>query len=234
MIEINSAIKRIVEDTENAIKTFYRNWTIEGLEKAKEEILVGTTIVGVKYKDGIIIGSDRQGTLGFSRGADVQKIFIVDKFTVIGMAGMYAFCQWEVELFTSELRRWEKILDTKISMKGRKKILSRHLISSQPTMVPILGLGDYQGENFSLIRYDEIGAMIPVDYTAIGSGEPDAGPILREYNEKKALIKELDFESAKELVIDALQRAAKDNIGTGPKFDIVILDKDGALFEGGE
>lgn len=202
----------------------------------KEEILKGmkgTTVVAVRYKTGIIIGSDTLVTRNYSRAGNVQKIFIVDNFTVMGVAGVYALCQWRVNQFKYEIKSWENELKKRISMEGRAKIFSRHLFVNPGMMVALLGLGEYNGENFSLVKYDEIGAQILVDFAAIGSGENDANPILQEFN-KENPVRELDFEPAKELVLKALKRAAENNIGTGSSFELVILDKQGARFLGGE
>ncbi len=52
------------------------------------EITHGTTCVAVRYGDGVVMAGDRRATMGnIIANRDMEKVFIADGYSVVGIAG---------------------------------------------------------------------------------------------------------------------------------------------------
>lgn len=60
----------------------------EGVQKTQQPIVTGTSVIGLKYKDGIMLAADNLASYGsLARFKDIQRLHGVGSNTIIGAAG---------------------------------------------------------------------------------------------------------------------------------------------------
>jgi proteasome beta subunit len=70
----------------------------------------GTTIVALTCADGVILAGDRRATMGnLIAQRDIEKVFVADTHSAIGIAGTAGLAVEMVRLFQLELEHYEKI-----------------------------------------------------------------------------------------------------------------------------
>ncbi len=85
----------------------------------------GTTIVGLTFADGVVLAGDRRATMGpMIAQRDIQKVFVADTFSAIGIAGTAGFAVEMVRLFQLELEHYEKIEGVRLSLDGKANRLA--------------------------------------------------------------------------------------------------------------
>ena len=66
----------------------------------------GTTVLALRYRDGVIMAGDRQATAGYQVASRrIEKIFKADDLSGVGIAGAAGPAMEMVELFQLQLRR---------------------------------------------------------------------------------------------------------------------------------
>src|SRR4051794_41932827 len=70
----------------------------------------GTTIVALAFADGVVIAGDRRATMGnMIAQRDIEKVFITDSFSAVGIAGSAGIAGEMVRRFTVGLWDNKKI-----------------------------------------------------------------------------------------------------------------------------
>ena len=70
----------------------------------------GTTVLAVKYRDGAIIAGDRRATEGFQiADRRIEKVFRIDEYSAMAIAGAAGPCIEMAKLFQTELEHYEKL-----------------------------------------------------------------------------------------------------------------------------
>ncbi|TIA89278.1 hypothetical protein E3P81_02994 [Wallemia ichthyophaga] len=60
----------------------------EGVQKTQQPIVTGTSVIGLKFKDGIMLAADNLASYGsLARFKDIQRLYGVGSNTIIGAAG---------------------------------------------------------------------------------------------------------------------------------------------------
>ena len=85
----------------------------------------GTTIVALTFAGGVVIAGDRRATMGnMIAQRDIEKVFITDSFSAVGIAGSAGIAVEMVRLFTVELEHYEKIEGVPLSLDGKANQLA--------------------------------------------------------------------------------------------------------------
>ena len=85
----------------------------------------GTTIVALTFADGVVIAGDRRATMGnMIAQRDIEKVFITDSFSAVGIAGSAGIAVEMVRLFTVQLEHYEKIEGVPLSLDGKANQLA--------------------------------------------------------------------------------------------------------------
>ena len=72
--------------------------------------LHGTTVLALKYEDGVVIAGDRRATEGFQiAGRQMEKVFKIDEHSAMAIAGTAGHCIEMARLFQTELEHYEKL-----------------------------------------------------------------------------------------------------------------------------
>ena len=190
----------------------------------EEKILHGTTTVGIKAKDGVILCADMRASAGyFIANNNTMKIQKIDEHAGMTMAGGVADAQniTDILRYHANLHRIQKQEPIPIKSLTRLTSLIFHQNRGYPFIADIL-VGGYDKTGPDLYNIDMFGSVEKKTFVTTGSGSPVAyGLMEEEFHEN------LSVEDAKIIALRAVKAAITRNIGTGDGINIAILDKDG-------
>ena len=182
------------------------------------EMPQGTTVLGLRYADGIVMAGDRRATAGYTiADAKMKKVFAADDFSAIAIAGAAGQAVETVRLFQLELEHYEKLTGDRLSLEGKANRLAQMIRANFPlavqglVVVPLFGGYDEGRDEGRLFYYDATGGRWEEeDYQATGSGAQPAKNSL-----KKRWRPGLDHDGAMRVAVEALIDAAEDDVATG-------------------
>ncbi len=186
--------------------------------KAPIEAPHGTTVLAIRYGDGVIVAGDRRATEGFQIAhRSIEKVFAADEMSAVAIAGSAGPAIEMVRLFQTELEHYEKVEGERLSLEGKANKLGQMIRANLPAamqgfvVVPIFaGFDEGRGEG-RIFKYDVTGGRYEEDdYHATGSGGKDARSTL-----KKRYKPELSREDGVKVAVEALFDAADEDVGTG-------------------
>jgi proteasome beta subunit len=190
----------------------------------EEKILRGTTTVGIKAKDGVVLCADMRASAGyFIANNNTMKIQKIDEHAGMTMAGGVADAQniTDILRYHANLHRIEKQEPIPIKSLTRLTSLIFHQNRGYPFIADIL-VGGYDNAGPALFNIDMFGSVEEKTYVTTGSGSPVAyGLLEEEYRD------DLTVEEAKVIALKAVKAAITRNIGTGDGINVSIIDKDG-------
>jgi proteasome beta subunit len=187
----------------------------------------GTTVLALRYRDGVVMGGDRQASEGYQVASRrIEKIFKTDDLSGVGIAGAAGPAMEMARLFQTELEHYEKVEGENLSLDGKANKLGQMIRMNLPlamqglVVLPIFAGFDERSGTGRLFKYDVTGGRYEeIDYFAQGSGGKDARDSL-----KKRYRRELPREDAVHVAIEALIDASEEDLGTGgPDFMRNIL-----------
>jgi proteasome beta subunit len=182
------------------------------------EVAQGTTVLGLRFADGIVMAGDRRATAGYTiADAKMKKVFAADDFSAIAIAGAAGQAVETVRLFQLELEHYEKLTGDRLSLEGKANRLAQMIRANFPlavqglVVVPLFGGYDVARSEGRLFYYDATGGRWEEeDYQATGSGAQPAKNSL-----KKRWRPGLAHEEAMRVAVEALIDAAEDDVATG-------------------
>ena len=190
----------------------------------EEKILRGTTTVGIKAKDGVVLCADMRASAGyFIANNNTMKIQKIDEHAGMTMAGGVADAQniTDILRYHANIHRIEKQEPIPIKSLTRLTSLIFHQNRGYPFIADIL-VGGYDNAGPALFNIDMFGSVEEKTYVTTGSGSPVAyGLLEEEYRD------DLTVEEAKVIALRAVKAAITRNIGTGDGINVSIIDKDG-------
>ncbi len=178
----------------------------------------GTTIVAATFRGGVLIAGDRRATAGnLIAQRDMEKVFVVDDYSAVGIAGTAGIAVELVRLFTVELQHYEKIEGVPLTLDGKANRLAT-LIRGNLGMamqglavVPLFAGYDLRHEGGRIFSYDVTGGRYEEQaFYSVGSGSVFARGSL-----KKLYRDDFHADEATMAVIQALYDAADDDSATG-------------------
>ncbi|NJE05309.1 archaeal proteasome endopeptidase complex subunit beta [Thermococcus sp. M36] len=184
----------------------------------------GTTTVGIRARDGIILAADTQASLDHMvETLNIKKILPITDRIAITTAGSVGDVQALARMLGAEARYYQFTWGRPLSTRAMANLLSNILNGNKwfPYLVQII-IGGYVEEP-TLANLDPLGGLIFDDYTATGSGSPFAIAVLED-----GFRKGMDIEEAKELAVRAVRTAGKRDVYTGSrKIQVVTITRDG-------
>ena len=178
----------------------------------------GTTIVAVRYSDGVVMAGDRRATEGYSIAhRAIEKVFPADRHSGVSIAGAAGPAVEMVRLFQTELEHYEKVEGIALSLEGKANKLSGMIRANLPmameglAVVPIFAGYDLRRRAGRIFKYDLTGGRYEEDdFHATGSGGRDARTTI-----KLGYRDNLERVAAIELAIEGLYEAADEDSATG-------------------
>jgi len=190
----------------------------------QEKILHGTTTVGIKATDGVVLCADMRASAGyFIANNNTMKIQKIDEHAGMTMAGGVADAQniTDILRYHANMHRIQKHESITIKSLTRLTSLIFHQNRGYPFIADIL-VGGYDNAGPALYNIDMFGSAEEKNYVTTGSGSPVAyGLLEEEYHD------DLTVEEAKVIALRAVKAAIMRNIGTGDGINIAIIDKNG-------
>ncbi|WP_297489207.1 archaeal proteasome endopeptidase complex subunit beta [Thermococcus sp.] len=184
----------------------------------------GTTTVGIKVKDAVILAADTQASLGnMVESINIRKILPITDRIAITTAGSVGDVQALARMLEAQARYYQFTWGRPMTTRAMAHLLSNILNENKwfPYMVQIL-IGGYVDEP-ELASLDALGGLVFEKYTATGSGSPFAIAVIEDgYREG------MEIEEAKDLVIRAVKTAGKRDVYTGSKkVQVLLITREG-------
>ncbi|MGL4307024.1 MAG: proteasome subunit beta [Mycobacteriaceae bacterium] len=183
----------------------------------------GTTIVALTFNGGVLLAGDRRATMGnLVASRDIEKVFVTDSYSAVGIAGTAGIAVEMVRLFAVELEHYEKIEGVPLTFDGKANRLSSMVRGNLAAalqglaVVPLLvGFDQNAADRDSggrIVSYDVTGGRYEEHsgFHAVGSGSLFAKSALKKMYSPAST--ELD---ALRCAIEALYDAADDDTATG-------------------
>jgi len=181
----------------------------------------GTTIVGIVYKDGVVLGADTRAT-GGSEVVDknCEKIhYLAPNIWCCG-AGTAADTEKTTELIASNLELLRLNTGTQSRVVTSLTLLKRMLYKYQGNVSAALVLGGVDVNGPHLYSIHPHGSTQRLPYTTMGSGSLAAMAIFESrYTE------DMEEEAAVLLVRDAIRAGIFNDLGSGSNVDVTVIRK---------
>jgi proteasome beta subunit len=189
-----------------------------GVQSGDVEIPEGTTILALRFRDGVVMAGDRRATAGnIIAHRRMRKVFPADSHSGVAISGTAGMAVELIKLFQTELEHYEKIEGDRLSLEGKANYLARMVRGNLPmafqglVVVPLFAGFDTIGNSGRLYTFDVVGGRYEEqDYAATGSGGMEARAFL-----KGAFRDDLDRQDALAIAVEALVAAAEEDAATG-------------------
>jgi proteasome beta subunit len=177
-----------------------------------------TTVVAIRFVDGVVIAGDRRATSGnlISHRA-IEKVFPADRHSGVAIAGAAGPAMEMVKLFQLQLEHYEKVEGSQLSLEGKANQLGQMVRSNLPAamqglaVVPIFAGYDLGRRTGRLFQYDVTGGRYEEsNHASSGSGSLHAGTVV-----KLGFREGLTRNESVDLAISALFQAADEDSATG-------------------
>ncbi|MCS3900669.1 proteasome alpha subunit [Methanococcus voltae] len=180
---------------DRAITIFSPEGRLYQVEYAREAVRRGTTAVGIKCKDGVVLAVDRRISNKLVEVSSIEKIFQVDDHIVAATSGLVADARVLIDRARTEaqinrITYGEKITVEALSKKicDIKQAYTQHG-GARPFGLALLITG-IDKHSARLFETDPSGALIEYKASAIGSGRHVAMELLEEKYDENITVKE--------------------------------------------
>ena len=93
----------------------------------------GTTIVALRYDEGVVVAGDRRATEGnMIAHRSIEKVFPADRHSAVAIAGAAGTAIEMVRLFQTQLEHYEKVEGTRLSLEGKANQLGQMVSANLP------------------------------------------------------------------------------------------------------
>lgn len=183
----------------------------------------GTTIVAALFRGGVLIAGDRRAVAGnLIAQRDMEKVFVVDDYSAVGIAGTAGIAVELVRLFAVELQHYEKIEGVPMTLDGKANRLAGMVRGNLEGAMRGLGAVPlFVGYDLDatdperagrIVSYDVIGGRYDetLGYHSVGSGSLFARSSLKKLHDPM-----MEEQAAVRVAMEALYDAADDDSATG-------------------
>ncbi len=192
------------------------------------EIAEGTTVIAVRYRDGILIAGDRRATAGTSVMYDrAEKVLPIDEYSVLAISGSPAIAYEMARILEHSFQYFRRSQLQELSVEGKLRMLSRLIRDNLPMalqgiggVIPIFALYDanhQDGENGGKIYfYDALGAHFEnAAFAVSGSGSVWIRGVLHYLDRwEGGPLADMDKQQATRTVLRLLDTASEYDVAT--------------------
>lgn len=194
----------------------------------KENMLKGTTTVGIRCEDGVILAADKRVTAGHLIAGQLQKIYEITDNMAITTAGGVSDNQLLTKLIKAEIKLKDVRTNKKTTVKEGANLLSQLVYNNirKPSMIPgithLLLAGSDETGNHLYEIYPDGSLNEYKNFVASGSGSTMVYGVL------ETLYKEgMGIDECIDLAIKALNSALKRDSASGDGFVVVKITSEG-------
>jgi len=184
----------------------------------------GATTIGVTFKDGVILASEKRVSYGYLVVSKTgKKVFKITDLIGAACAGLVSDMQVLIREVEAYVNLFTLDAGRPISVRSTAKLMSNLLFNRRlgPLITQTI-VGGIDDEGPSLYSLDPLGSVLPDKYTVVGSGTEIAIGVIEDgYKEN------MSAQEAKELVVKAMKSAISRDIMSGDGTDFLIITKDG-------
>src|SRR4249920_1655331 len=149
-----------------------------GPQPAPVEIPHGTTVVAIRFVDGVVLAGDRRATSGYAiANRRIEKVFPADDLSGVAIAGVAGPGNEMVRLFQTQLEHYEKIEGESLSLEGKANQLAQMVRANLPAamqgliVVPLFAGFDERRGHGRVFSFDATGGKYEEsDFQTNGSG----------------------------------------------------------------
>lgn len=194
----------------------------------------GTTVIAVKYRDGVINVGDRRATGGFSIMFDkAEKVLPLDDHTLIAISGSFAKAMEVVKYLRHAFRYYERSQLQPMSLDGKLGELGRVIAGNVAAamngigaFIPVLSTFDLDRDEGRIFFYDGMGARFETaEFGAAGSGSTQIRGIFEYITKTKGPFREMDRDTALREALHLLEIAADLDAATAGASKVLPLAK---------
>jgi len=184
----------------------------------------GTTIVGIIYKDGIILGADTRATEGtIVSDKNCSKIHYLAPNIYCCGAGTAADTEMTTKMISSQLELHRLATAGRVvPVVTANRMLSQMLFRYQGYIGAALVLGGVDNTGPHLYSIYPHGSTNKLPYVTMGSGSLAAMSVFESRWKQ-----DMELEDAKKMVRDAVAAGIFNDLGSGSNVDLCIITKDG-------
>lgn len=182
----------------------------------------GTTIVGCVYKDGVVLGADTRATEGpIVADKNCEKIhYLTENIRCCG-AGTAADTEFTTALISSNMELHALHTGRTPRVVTAMTMLKQYLFRHQGQIGAALVLGGVDATGAHLFTVAPHGSTDKLPYVTMGSGSLAAMAVFESQWQK-----DLDRESAVNLVSAAISAGIFNDLGSGSNVDVCVITKD--------
>ncbi|CUA75795.1 20S proteasome subunit beta 7 [Rhizoctonia solani] len=202
----------------------------EGVQRTQQPIVTGTSVLGIRYKDGIMLAADNLGSYGsLARFKDMKRLHPVGNYTVIaagGDMGDFQFIQHELDNLIIEEDDEED--GHTLGPREIYEYLSRVMYARRSKFDPLWNamiVGGYKDGQSFMGYVDLLGTTYSASTISTGYGSMIAIPLLRKAVEGRETT--LTEEEGKELLIECMKVLFYRDARSLNKFQIATITEQG-------
>ncbi|CCC70884.1 hypothetical protein NCAS_0F04000 [Naumovozyma castellii] len=207
----------------------------------QQPIVTGTSVISMKYNNGVIIAADNLGSYGsLLRFTDIERLIPVGKNTIVGISGDISDMQ-HIEHLLEEIETENQydnsFADNEESLQPSYvfEYLANVMYSRRSKMNPLWNALIVAGveDNKPFLRYvNLLGVTYSSPTLATGFGAHLAVPLLRRVIDREEDIAKTDLQTAKTTILEAMKVLYYRDARSSRKFSLAIIDNDqGLIFE---
>lgn len=204
----------------------------------QQPIVTGTSVIAMKFKDGIVIAADNLGSYGsLARFNDVERLFPVGENTVVGVSGDISDLQYLSRLLE------DLEIDNNYDYDGHSlraphihEYLQKVFYSRRSKMDPLWNstiVGGFDDKGKPFLKYvDLLGVQYSAPTLATGFGAYLALPILRKYAFDEKDVESIDEETAQKAIKECMKVLYYRDARSLDKYSMITITKEkGVVFE---
>ncbi len=159
--------------------------------RMQQDIPKATTILAMRYRDGVLVAGDRRATAGNMVMYDrTDKVLEIDRSCVMAIAGVPATAYEMVRVLEHSFKYYRRTQLQDLSFEGKLRAVSKLLkdnvaaaLSGTGAVAPVFAGYDHEAGTAKIYFYDILGAEFEgVEYAVSGSGSPTIRGILHYLN----------------------------------------------------
>ena len=187
---------------------------------AEDVLKTGTTTIGIRYKDGVVLATDQRATMGnIIAHSNVQKLYQLSDNLGMTIAGVVGDAQLMVRYMQSEIALYEMKKGAPMTVNAAATFVANAIRQGFYLGLIVGGYDKTGGHVFSI---DGAGGYIEDNFMSVGSGSVFAlGALQAAYKE------DMTKDEAVDVAVTALNSAVRRDSASGDGMLVAYIDAKG-------